>query len=178
MYSQTPYQERTAEKPTAAFALGLVSGIFILLGGILFMVLPTILGVFLSFIPGLGGIGAGVFIFGLVGIVWGALVLFGATMMNSSNPSKVKTGAALVLTFSILSWFGSFGGFFIGFLLGLIGGIMGLVWHPSPPYYTQQPVYGPQQPNWGQQVTRICPKCGRVVEENTKFCPNCGNPLS
>jgi hypothetical protein len=188
MYNQTPYYHK--EKPTAAFALSLVAGIFILLGGLLFAVIPTIIGVGLSFIPGLGGVGATFIIFGVLGIVWGILVLVGAIMMNSGDVSKVRIGGALVLVFSLLSWFGAIAGFFIGLLLGLIGAIMGLAWHPSMPQQMQQPMYGPQpvygqQQTWGpqptqqpqQQIKRICPQCGRVIGEDVKFCPNCGKQL-
>jgi len=68
---------------------------------------------------------------GVLGIVWGILVLVGAIMMNSEDKNKVKTGSILVLIFSILSWAGAAGGIFIGFLLGLIGSILGLTWNPS-----------------------------------------------
>lgn len=118
------------EKPTAAFALSLVGAIFIILGGLVYMVLFSFIGGAFDFI-GMGGVGDIFVIMGVLGLIWGILVLVGAIMMNSGDPGKVRTGSILVLIFSIISWFGAAGGFFIGFLLGLIGAILGLTWHPS-----------------------------------------------
>jgi hypothetical protein len=179
VYNQTPYYPQVVEKPGSAYGLSLVGGIFILLGGIVTLVFDVILGVGLSLF-GLGGIGIVSIALGVLGLVWGILVLVGAEMMNSGDVGKVRTGSTLVLIFSILSWFGSIGGFVVGFILGLIGSIMGLAWHPSGQQYAQQPAYG-TQPAWGpqpmQQIRRICPQCGRVVDENVKYCPNCGKTL-
>jgi hypothetical protein len=118
------------EKPTAAFALSLIGAIFIILGGLVYVALGAWLGSAIDFI-GLGGWGYSLMIFGVLGLVWGILTLIGAIMINSGEPSKVKTGSILVLIFSIISWVGALGGFFIGFLLGLIGAILGLTWKPE-----------------------------------------------
>jgi len=118
------------EKPTAAFVLSLLGAIFIIIGGLIYAVVFSIIGsVFDLF--GFGGLGGIITIMGVLGIVWGILVLVGALMMNSEDKGKVRTGSILVLIFSILSWFGAAGGIFIGFLLSLIGSILGLTWHPS-----------------------------------------------
>ncbi len=119
-----------AEKPTAALVLSLLGAIFIILGGLVYSVIFSFIGGIFDFI-GFGGIGTMTMIIGILGIVWGILALVGAIMMNSSDKGKVRTGAILVLIFSIISWFGAAGGFFIGFLLGLIGSILGLTWNPS-----------------------------------------------
>ena len=119
-----------AEKPTAAFVLSLLGAIFIIIGGLIYAVIFSIIGGVLDFF-GFGGLGGAIIILGVLGIVWGILVLVGAIMMNSEDKNKVRTGAVLVLIFSILSWFGAAGGLFIGFLLGLIGSILGLTWNPS-----------------------------------------------
>ena len=118
------------EKPTAAFVLSLLAAIFIIIGGLFYVVLFSWLGSTMDFI-GMGGWGYSFVIIGVLGLVWGILTLIGAVMINSGEPSKVKTGAILVLIFSIISWFGAAGGFFIGFLLGLIGAILGLTWKPE-----------------------------------------------
>ena len=117
------------EKPTAAFALSLIGAIFIILGGLATAALAS----WIAGFPGLGDFGLGAMVIGVLGLVWGIIALFGAIMMNSSDKSRVRTGSILVLVFSIISWFGAFGGFFIGFLLGLIGAILGLTWNPSTP---------------------------------------------
>jgi hypothetical protein len=118
------------EKPTAAFVLSLLAAIFIIIGGLFYVVVSSWIGGALDFI-GMGGWGYSFVIIGVLGMVWGILTLIGAVMINSGEPSKVKTGAILVLIFSIISWFGAAGGFFIGFLLGLIGAILGLTWKPE-----------------------------------------------
>jgi len=112
-----------AEKPTAAFALSLIGGIFILIGG---LVIAAIGGVFL-FLPVAG---AAIVAIGVFGLICGILTILGAVWINSGERGKVRNGAILVLIFSILSWIGGAGGFFIGFLLGLIGAILGLTWNP------------------------------------------------
>jgi hypothetical protein len=117
-----------AEKPTAAFALSLIGGIFILLGGIVYAAAG-------SWVGSLGfGLGASVLVgLGVFGLICGILTILGAVWINSGEKSKVRTGSILVLIFSILSWIGAAGGFVIGFLLGLIGAILGLTWNPSTP---------------------------------------------
>jgi len=148
------------EKPTAAFVLSLIGGIIVLLVG---LVAAAIGAAFTMFIGGIGGI------FGLIGALWGVLMIVGAFKLNS-DPNSHTTWGTLIIVFSFLSWFGAFGGAFIGFLLGLIGGILALTFNPrsaaSPvPTAVQQP------------ITRICPNCGRVLQEDTKFCPGCGKQL-
>ncbi|MGA2308166.1 MAG: hypothetical protein ABSG57_01290 [Candidatus Bathyarchaeia archaeon] len=127
-----------AEKPTAAFALSLIGAIFILLGGLAMLAIGAIAGTTFS-LAGLGDFGFGFLAVGVIGLIWGIITLYGAIMMNSTDKSRVRTGAILVLVFSIISWFGTFGGFFIGFLLGLIGAILGLTWNPSTTESTGKP---------------------------------------
>ncbi len=81
------------EKPTAAFVLSLIGGIFIILGGIWVAVLAAALTFFW------GGIGV---VVGLVGVVFGVLVVLGAVMMYS-NPRQHTTWGVIVLVFSIIA---------------------------------------------------------------------------
>ncbi|MGC9165777.1 MAG: DUF6114 domain-containing protein, partial [Thermoprotei archaeon] len=111
------------EKPTGAFVLSLLAGIFILLGGIAISAMG-------SFIP-IPFAGAIIVILGLLGMIFGIIIIFGSMMINSGDPSKVKNGGIIVLIFSILSLITSSGGFIIGFILGLIGGILALTWKPA-----------------------------------------------
>jgi hypothetical protein len=123
-----------AEKPTAAFALSLIGGIFILLGGIVYAAAASAVGI-LGF-----GLGASVLAgLGVFGLICGILTILGAVWINSGEKDKVRNGAILVLIFSILSWIGAAAGFFIGFLLGLIGAILGLTWKPSTTESTAKP---------------------------------------
>ena len=127
-----------AEKPTAAFALSLIGAIFILLGGLAMLAIGAIAGTAFT-LAGLGDFGLGFYAIGALGLIWGIITLYGAIMINSTDKSRVRTGAILVLVFSIISWFGTFGGFFIGFLLALIGAILGLTWNPSTTESTGKP---------------------------------------
>jgi len=76
------------EKPTAAFIVSLLAGIFILINGILIMIASA----FIFVIPI-----AGVFValFGIGELIFGLIVMFGAIMINSDDPSKVRTGGLL-----------------------------------------------------------------------------------
>lgn len=118
------------EKPTAAFVLSLVGGIFILINGILLAVIAFIGGAILSLIPMLGFIGGIVMIMGTVGLVLGILIVIGAIQINSGELNKVRTWSLVVLVLSIVSIFIG-GGFIIGFILSLVGGILGLMWKPE-----------------------------------------------
>ncbi len=108
------------EKPTAAFVLSLIGGIFIIIGGLYI----AAIGALFTFL--IGGIGA---VFGVVGIVFGILVLLGAVMMYS-KPEQHSMWGAIVLVFSIIALPAAWG-FGIGSLLGFIGGILGLVFKPK-----------------------------------------------
>ncbi|MEM2337719.1 MAG: DUF6114 domain-containing protein [Candidatus Bathyarchaeia archaeon] len=128
------------EKPTAAFVLSLVAGILILLSGIFSAIVAIIGGAIVGMVPGFGWLGGLIMIMGILGFIFGIIVIIGAVMINSGERERVKTGSIIVLIFSILSLLVSGGGFFIGFILGLVGSILGLTW--KPPEKPQQP----QQP--------------------------------
>ncbi len=114
-----------SEKPTAAFVLSLLGGIFALLGGIGLAILGTIL----AFFTGLGLI---LYIFPIFGLI----IIIGSIMMYS-NPKSAKTWGIIVLILGIISMIGivtAFGG-----LLALIGGILAIVWKPSTPMNAPPP---------------------------------------
>jgi len=128
------------ERPTAAFLLSLVGGIFILLGGgVMSMFGPFGLGGMMGGYRGMmgyrysgygmmGGLGFGMF--GILGLIFGVIVIISAFMLNS-KPHEHSTWGTLIVIFSVLSIFGSaMGGFGIGLILGLIGGILAITWKP------------------------------------------------
>lgn len=146
----------TQEKPTAAFVLSLIGGIFILIGGIFMAAVGTFIAIFF---PELGATLAG------LGLIIGIVVLIGAIMLYANPENKVAWGVIIII-FSIISFFFNLGGgFIIGMILGIIGGALGITWKPSLPV---APAAG---------IKRICPKCGRVIKEEVKFCPHCGHAL-
>lgn len=125
-----------SEKPTAAFALSLVGGILILIGGLAYAAIGAICGsmtgaILGPIVPQAAIMGAIIFIYMALGVIFGIIVIIGAVMINKAEPKSVRNGSILVLVFSILSLVFSGGGFIIGFILGLVGGILGLVWKPS-----------------------------------------------
>ncbi len=122
-----------SDKPTAAFGLSLLCGLFVFLGGLLYIALGSFASNLLTTMNlDLGGISRDFLVLtGAIGIVWAAAIVACAFMINTGDPSRVKLGSILVIAFSIFSWFGSAGGIFIGFFLGLVGGIAGLLWKPK-----------------------------------------------
>jgi hypothetical protein len=156
--------------PSAAFALSLVAGIFVLLGG---LVVAAIGAIFTFFLFGIGAI------IGIFGIIWGVIIIVGANNLRA-HPEQHVTWGVIILVFSLISWFGGLGGFLIGFLLGLIGGILALMW--QPPQKMATPTYvPPSQPSSTTstaQANRYCPNCGAPVQQNAIFCPHCGNQLT
>ncbi len=129
------------EKPTAAFILSLLGGIFILLGGGLMTMMGW--GGFCGITgcrsyggmmgPGFGMMGNGYAwgfsgMFGIAGIFFGVVVIIGSIMLHN-NPAQHSTWGLVIIIFSVLSILGSaMGGFGIGLILGLIGGALALTW--------------------------------------------------
>ena len=129
------------EKPTGAFLLSLVAGVCILLGaGLVSMFRSRFMGVMNRYGRnelgygmmgrGLGMMGYAVWIIGIVGLIFGAIVIISAYMLNSKPKEHTRWGTLIVI-FSVLSIFGSAGGFGVGLLLGIIGGILGITWKPT-----------------------------------------------
>ena len=136
------------EKPTVAFILSLLGGIFLLLrGGIVFMTRWYGFGGMMNgywgwggmmggydwgYGPGVGMMGAYSFgrVLGIVGMLFGVVVIIGAFMLYN-NPSQHTTWGLVIVIFSALSVFGgAMSGLGIGFVLGLVGGILAFTWKP------------------------------------------------
>jgi len=135
------------EKPTVAFILSLLGGIFLLLrGSMVFMTRwygfggmtngywgwGGMMDRYWGYAPGVGMMGAYGFgrMLGIVGILFGVVVIIGALMLHN-NPSQHTTWGLVIVIFSALSIFGgAMAGLGIGFVLGLIGGILALTWKP------------------------------------------------
>lgn len=119
-----------AEKPTAAFVLSLIGGIFILLGGALVAIVFSTIGGLLGGL-GFGDFGMGMTIVGVLGLVFGLIIIVGGVMMYMKPQQHVMWGV-IVLILAIVSIPFSLAGFVIGFILALVGGILGLVFKPQP----------------------------------------------
>jgi hypothetical protein len=150
------------EKPTGAFVLSLIGGILGLIIGIGLLILGVVSAGVLGY-GGYYGYTAALMLFaglGIWGIITATIVIACAVKLNS-HPLEHTKWSTIILVFSIIG---------LG-TLGLIGGIWGLVWKP----HTVETMAGPAPP---QPITRICTKCGRVIDENLKYCPHCGQELS
>ncbi|MFQ5761510.1 MAG: hypothetical protein ACE5PO_00610 [Candidatus Bathyarchaeia archaeon] len=79
--------------------------------------------------PWFWGFGWSPFFIGF-GILALALGMLGVLWLNTSDVSRVKTGATLVLVASIIA-FPTMFGFVIGSVLMFIGSILGLTWQPT-----------------------------------------------
>jgi hypothetical protein len=177
------------EKPTAAMVLSLIGGIFVLLGGAFIAFLGSVISS-LS-LAGTGAASATLLALGLVGVIFGIIMILGAVMMYT-NPQSHTMWGVIVLILSILSWIVAAGGLFIGFLLGLIGGILALVFKPSmgPTMMPGQPMgsyptgamgpMGTAPPQMGQpmgQMGMTCKNCGASIPAGATRCPSCGASL-
>ena len=139
------------EKPTTAFVLSLIGGIFILLGGGMMSMMGSYgSGGMMNGYWGYGGMmggygwgygpGFGIMrgygfsgIFGIAGVLFGVVVVVGALMLYNKPVDHTKWGT-VILIFSVLSIFGSaMAGFGLGLILGLIGGILALTWKTPTP---------------------------------------------
>jgi hypothetical protein len=179
-------QGQVQNKPTAAYILSLLGGIlgllvslaFVVFGALAFIALSSVdyyYGATVDFLPfGWGGVT--LVGFGAWMLITSILVIVFARKLNA-NPLEHTKWGALILVFSIIG---------VGGILAFIGGILALVYKPilvgTQSQYIPQQQYGPPPQNYAppsqQPITRICPNCGRVVQENIKFCPNCGKQLN
>ena len=142
-------QVQVQDKPTAAYYLSLIGGILGLIVGII------------TFI----------FIIGIWIIIASVIVIIAAQKLMQEPMEHNKWGVIIII-FSIIG---------LGSLLALIGGILALIYNPVPigtsPSAQPFAPYG-QPPPPQQPITRICPQCGRVLNNDVKFCPYCGKQLS
>jgi hypothetical protein len=150
-------------KPTAAYVLSLIGGILGLIVGLILLVLGFFVGA-LTF-------GIGLVVYGAIGIwclICSVIVIVSASKLNSEPMEHTKWGV-LILIFSIIG---------LGSLLGLIGGILALAYKPEMVAGQQPAAWGqPAQSANSRAINRICPQCGRVIDDNVKFCPHCGKQL-
>jgi hypothetical protein len=180
--------QQVQNKPTAAYILSLLGGIFGLLAAIAFIAFGALTysyyynsSYYYSYSYDLFGWGYATLLgLGIWMLITSILTIVFAAKLKS-NPMEHTKWGALILIFSIIG---------LGGLFGFIGGILALVYKPqlagSAPQYAPQPqaygpppqatTYGPppQQPAYQQPMAHNCPQCGTLVQPNVRFCPNCG----
>ena len=67
---------------------------------------------------------------GLLGIVFGVIVIVTSVMLYL-NPNQRQLWGALIIAFSVISVLSCMGGLGIGLILGIIGGVLAILWKPS-----------------------------------------------
>ncbi len=166
------------DKPTAAMALSLIGGLFVIFGGAALAFAGSLIGSF-NF-TGAASASNTVLTLGIVGVIMGIIMVVGGFMMYS-KPTSHKTWGVIVLVLSIISWVTALGGFFIGFLLGLIGGILALTFKPTmapgamPPPMTSSSMPMGSAPMGSMGLT--CKNCGASIPAGATRCPSCGANL-
>ena len=113
------------QKPTTAYILSLLGGIFVLLGGLFW----SVLGSMILFV----GFGFLLYAF----LTFGIVIIVGAVLMNST-PESAKSWGIVILILGVLSLFG--GTTTLGGILAIIGGAMALSWKPSSEVKTHPPI--------------------------------------
>ncbi len=146
-------------RPTTAFILTLLGGLFIVLGaitGVLFLptgyVLPDFSQPFL-----------------ITAAVAGGVLIIAAVLLYYRPVEHVAWGVIGVV-FSVVSGVGLVTGYFAlfgiaGLVIGLVGGSMAISWRTTP--------VAPATP-YG--AVRMCHGCGRYVPLAYPFCAFCGTP--
>jgi hypothetical protein len=127
---------------------------------------------YISLIGGILGLIVGLFtILAVIGI-WisiASIIIIVASQKLMREPTQHTSWGIIILVFSIIT---------PGNILGIIGGILALVFNPAPvgtvpPAQPYAPYGQPQKP-----ITRVCPQCGFVLDEDAKFCTHCGKQVS
>jgi hypothetical protein len=199
-----PQQQPVQKKPIAAAVLSIIAGAIGLVMSLAMVALTLYAMALVGSIGDVGGIVGGIVAIAVGLAMWlliaSLLVLVGGIKVYSHPEQHTKWGV-IILLFSIIGlglfflsvttdWTGILGS--VAALMGIIGGILALAFKPAVQYPRgyQQPYaqtgYPPPPPQAGyqqpyasqQQFRRICPQCGRVVDENVRFCPNCGKALA
>jgi hypothetical protein len=126
------------KKPTVPYALSLIAGILTLIGGLTRMYLGVwrfefmrqmMRGYRYAFAAGPGLFSPSISFAGMLGIIFGLIVIAGAIMLNR-RPAQHTTWGILILVFSILGIFGGLGGYLVGLILGIVGGALAIAWTP------------------------------------------------
>ncbi len=122
------------EEPKRAFNLSLIAGILIVCNAVAVGVAGAYFPWVFPTLPGSDNNATVPFAtIAIIGLICGALVLFGAIMLRI-KPENKKAWGILIIVFSMPSVITG-GGFIIGFILGIIDGVKAFKWKP----YLQAP---------------------------------------
>jgi len=126
------------KKPTIPFLLSLIAGILTLIGGLTMAYVGLwrfdfmgrmMRGYGYAFAAGPGYFSPFMSFAGMLGIIFGLIVIASAIMLNQ-RPTQHTTWGILILVFSILGIFGGLAGYLVGLILGIVGGALAIAWKP------------------------------------------------
>ena len=123
-----------SEKPKTAFIISLLGGIFVLLGGIIWAIVGTVIAFFTY---GAGMIPGGFLLYAF--LIFGSIIIVGSVMINR-NPRSAHTWGIIIIILGVISVIGVITT--LGGILSIVGGALALAWRPSnqpppPPTYPQ-----------------------------------------
>jgi hypothetical protein len=114
-----------SERPTTAFIISLLGGIFVLFGGLLWAVVGTIVAIFTF--------GAGFLLYAF--LLFGIIIIIGSVMINN-NPKSARIWGVVIIVLGVISLIGVVTT--LGGILAIVGGALALSWRP--------PVQSPSAP--------------------------------
>lgn len=123
-----------------------------------------------------------------MGLITGALIIFGGWLINSESPGRRKAGAIVAIVMALLGGLTTLGGLVIGFVLACIGVYLALTYKSSGRMVIG---LGPMASvTLGSQDTssfggpagtgplNYCTKCGSQIRPGSVFCGACGARLA
>ncbi|MEM2126295.1 MAG: DUF6114 domain-containing protein [Candidatus Methanosuratincola sp.] len=120
------------KEPTKAFTLSVIAGSLLVCNAVVVGIAGAWFPWIFPTLPGSGGNSAVPFAnIAVLGLICGALVLFGAVMLHTKPESSKVWGIAIIM--SSLPSIMAGDGFIIGFILGIIGGVRALKLNPKNP---------------------------------------------
>ena len=140
------------KKPTVPYVLSLIAGVLTLIGGLTTVyaglwrfnfigqmmrrygfanghIARSTSNMVYAFAAGPGHFSSLISFAGMLGIIFGLVVIVSAIMLNR-RPVQHTTCGILILVFSILGIFGGLGGYLVGLILGIVGGALAIAWKP------------------------------------------------
>ncbi len=153
-----PRPEERYERPSAAAALSILGGAFVVVSG--GVIAATGLGAqSLAF-----GADTGAFVaIGIIEVILGLLIVFFGVFVYASVRWHIGGGTVIV----VLSAFAlaGLGGSLLGGVLGVIGGVLAIVYTPPE----DRPAAARSLPR------RVCLHCGWMRDADARACPHCGH---
>lgn len=158
------------EDRTAELLLGLIGGIFGILGAVFAVVVGQIGAAFSPGLESVTYLGISALFFAFLGLVGGAIV-----------KSRAKAGGGLMLASAIGGLISVSLAYVPAFLFLLVGGVKAVLGSEEESTEESQEQHGTPQGPTPSGVPNFCPECGKELsefgDEVPRYCPNCGRGL-